>query len=140
MVLEVNDRLTIPDAELEVQSSRSSGPGGQNVNKVETRVTVRFDVAGSAVLTEEERRLILERLSSRITKEGVLQVSSQVHRSQAANREEAMERVARLLAAALRPRRRRKKTRVPRAAKRRRLEAKRRRSEVKRLRQPPKEG
>jgi len=139
-VLEVNERLSIPDAELEVLSSRSSGPGGQNVNKVETRVTVRFDVAGSAVLTEDERRLILERLASRITKEGVLQVSSQVHRSQGANRDEAMERLGRLLAAALRPRRRRKRTRVPRSAKRKRLEGKRKRGEVKRLRRPPKEG
>jgi len=140
VVLEVNDRLSIPEAELEVLSSRSSGPGGQNVNKVETRVSVRFDVAASAVLTEDERRMILERLASRITKEGVLQVSSQVHRSQAANREEAMARMGRLLAAALRPRKKRKRTRVPRSAKRERLKAKRKRSEVKRLRQPPNDG
>ena len=101
-------------------------------------MTVRYDVARSAVLTEVERSRVLDRLASRITKDGVLQVSSQEHRSQAANREEALERLRSLLARALAPRRRRKRTRVPAAARRRRLENKRRRGRVKELRQSPK--
>jgi ribosome-associated protein len=130
-VLEVTPTLAIPDGELELRTSRSAGPGGQNVNKLETRVTVRFDVEGSPSLGEEERRRICERLGSRISKAGVLQVSSQRHRTQAANREAAVARLAELLAEALEPEAERRPTRVPAAAKRRRLEEKRRRGRLK---------
>ena len=120
-MVEVSPTLTIPDSELQWKTSRSGGPGGQNVNKLETRATVRFDVAGSPSLGEEERARILERLGSRITKAGVLQVSSQKHRTQAANREAAVARLAELLAGALEPEAERKPTKAPKAAKRRRL-------------------
>jgi ribosome-associated protein len=133
-MVEITPTRAIPDGELELRTSRSAGPGGQNVNKLETRVTVRFDVEGSPSLGEEERQRIRERLGGRISKAGVLQVSSQRHRTQAANREAAVARLAELLAGALEPEAERKPTRVPRAAKRRRLEEKRRRGQVKKER------
>jgi ribosome-associated protein len=130
-MVEINPSLSLPDGELELRTSRSAGPGGQNVNKLETRVTVRFDVAGSPSLTDDQRRRIQERLGTRISKAGVLQVSSQRHRTQAANREAAVARLAGLLAEALEPEAERKPTRMPKAAKRRRLEEKRRRGRLK---------
>lgn len=136
-MVEINPALTVPDAELEVRTSRSGGPGGQNVNKLETRVTVRFDVEGSRSLDEEQRETIRERLGSRISRSGVLQVSSQRHRTQGANREAAVARLATLLADALAPEKERRPTRVPKAAKRRRLQEKRRRGKIKQDRQTP---
>jgi ribosome-associated protein len=130
-MVEINPSLSLPDGELELRTSRSAGPGGQNVNKLETRVTVRFDVAGSPSLSDDQRRRIQERLGTRISKAGVLQVSSQRHRTQAANREAAVARLAGLLAEALEPEAERKPTRMPKAAKRRRLEEKRRRGRLK---------
>ncbi len=136
-MVEISPQLEIPDAELELRTSRSSGPGGQNVNKLETRVTVRFDVVGSPSLDDEQRQRIREVLATRITKDGVLQVTSQRHRTQGANRDAAVARLAELVAEALEPERERKATRVPRVARRRRLEAKRRRSRLKKERTSP---
>ncbi|HET9225858.1 MAG TPA: alternative ribosome rescue aminoacyl-tRNA hydrolase ArfB, partial [Thermoanaerobaculia bacterium] len=112
-MIEIGEGLSIPDEEVSFTTSRSGGPGGQNVNKLETRVTVRFDVAGSSSLSEEQRQRLQERLATRITREGVLHVTSQKHRTQAENREAAVARLAELMAEALREETPRKPTRVP---------------------------
>ncbi|MBG79616.1 MAG: aminoacyl-tRNA hydrolase [Phycisphaerae bacterium] len=130
--LEVTDDLSIPGHELVEDFSRSSGPGGQHANKVETRVTLSFDVAGSSVLTEEQKGLLLERLASRINKNGILRVSCEESRAQAANRDLVRERFASILEQALATDARRIPTKATRASKRRRLDDKRRRGDVKR--------
>ena len=131
--------VAIPLAELSFETSRSSGPGGQNVNKVESRVTLLFPVSSSPSLDERQRELLRTRLRTRISKAGVLRVSAQRHRSQAANREEAITRFAELLREALAEDPRRRPTRPTAAARRRRLQGKRRRSDLKRLRSAPPE-
>lgn len=136
-MIEIDGGLAIPDEEVTFVTSRSGGPGGQNVNKLETRVTLRFDLAGSAVLSEEQKARLRERLATRITRAGVLQVTSQKHRTQAANRDAAVKRFAELVREALQEETPRKKTRPSRAAKARRVEAKRRQSERKRERSAP---
>ena len=124
--------LAIPEAELEFTASRSSGPGGQHVNKTNTRVALRFNVAASARLSREQKRRILSRLAGRIARDGSLRVVSQAHRSQLANREAAEERLAALLRAALTPPKVRRKLELPEDRKRQRREEKRRHSEIKR--------
>ena len=132
MEIEIRDGLSIPEGEVWFTASRSGGPGGQNVNKVNSRVTLWFDVAASPSLSAEQKRRILTRLATRVSGEGVLRVVSQNHRSQAANREAAVNRLARLLREALEPVKLRWETRVPRAAKRLRLEEKKHRARIKR--------
>lgn len=127
-MVRITEGLEIPEEELGFATSRSGGPGGQNVNKLETKVTLRFDLAGSPSLTEEQKARLRERLATRITRNGVLQVSSQRHRTQGANREAAMARFAELVGGALQEEAPRKPTKVSRAVKRRRLDNKRRQS------------
>src|SRR5262245_23185283 len=136
-MIPVNEDLSIPEEEIAFTTSRSGGPGGQNVNKLETRVTLRFDLTGSPSLSPEQKARLRERLATRVTKDGVLQVTAQRHRTQAANREAAVERFAELLRENLREEAPRKKTRPSRAAKARRLEEKRRRGLKKRERGAP---
>jgi ribosome-associated protein len=138
-MIPVDDNLAIPDEEVTFATSRSGGPGGQNVNKLETRVTVRFDLAGSNALSEDQKARLRERLATRITRDGVLQVTSQRHRSQSMNREAAVERFAELLRENLREEPPRRKTRPSRAAKARRMDDKRRQSQRKRQRSTPME-
>lgn len=130
----INDRLTIPLQELEFRFSQSSGPGGQHVNKSSTQVTLIFDVAQSPSLDEETRARLLEKLASRLTKEGVLQISVQESRSQRQNRETAVARFQAILSAALKRPKARRKTKPTQAAVEKRLQAKRRRSLLKRER------
>lgn len=130
----INERISIPDDELEFSASRSGGPGGQNVNKVSTKVILEFNVLSSASLSFEDKERILERLGNRISKEGVLRVASQGTRSQHSNRELVMERFIELIRAALKQLPIRKKTRMSRAAKQRRLEEKKQHSAIKRER------
>jgi ribosome-associated protein len=130
-MIEIADGLSLPDEEVSFATSRSGGPGGQNVNKLETRVTLRFDLAGSASLSEEQKARLRERLATRITRAGVLHVTAQKHRTQAANREAAQERFAELIREALREETPRRKTKVPRAAKRRRVDEKKRQGQRK---------
>ena len=126
--------LAIPMEELDFSFSRSGGPGGQNVNKVNSRVTLRFDVVRSPSLSEEQKRRILSRLSTRISAAGILQVSSRKTPSQASNREAAEERFAQLLRDALAPKLVRKKTAPGAAARRDRLKEKKHHSLIKRER------
>ena len=132
--IKITDSLTIPGSELWFTASRSSGPGGQNVNKVNTRVTLFFDVINSPGLSDRQKELIRNRLPTRINKEGVLRVVSQKHRTQAANLEEALNRIASLLRKSLHEVPPRKKRMVSRAAKRRRLDEKKYRSRIKKSR------
>jgi len=138
-MIAIDDNLSIPEEEVTFITSRSGGPGGQNVNKLETRVTLRFDLVGSASLSEEQKARLRERLATRITKDGVLQVTSQRHRTQGANREAAVERFAELLRESFREEAPRRKTRPSRASKARRLDEKRRHSQRKKERRVPAE-
>ena len=126
--------LEIPEGELEFVASRSGGPGGQNVNKVSSKVTLRFDVGRSSALSVEQRTRIQRKLAGRINKEGVLQVNSQRTRSQDLNRADVIERFAELLRAALREEKARVGTKATRASKEERLKEKRKRTTVKQAR------
>jgi len=124
----------VADEELIFKFSRGGGPGGQNVNKVNTRVTVLFDAANSRSFSDEQKGQILKRLASRADKDGVIRVVSQQYRTQKANRRAAVERLEELLREALKKKKARKKTKVPEAARRERLEKKKRRSLLKKQR------
>ena len=130
----VSEQLAIPASELRFRFSRSSGPGGQHVNRSETRVELLFDVTHSPSLTEEQRARILQRLDGYIDGEGELHVVSSATRSQLDNRADATRRFRALLAAALRRRKHRVPTQPGAASRAARLEGKRTRAQVKQAR------
>ena len=133
-MIEVKAGIVISETDLVFRFSRSSGPGGQNVNKVNTRVTLFFDVANSTSFSDTQKKRILKRLSTRANKNGVIRVASQRHRTQNANRQAAVERLQELLREALKTKAIRKKTKVPERVRRKRLEEKKRRSMLKQQR------
>ncbi len=130
----VNEWLSIPETELTFAASRSGGPGGQNVNKVNSRVSLSFDVEQSPSLTPEQRARILSCLSTRISKDGVLRVVAQMHRSQLENKQAAVERFIELMRRALVRPTPRHKTRISAAAHARRIDEKKRQSRLKKER------
>lgn len=134
MSVRVNRSLEIPDDELEFTFSTSSGPGGQHANKAATRVDVAWNVAVSGVLGPRQRDRIRSRLGRRIDSAGVLRLSSSRFRSQLRNRADVTERLAGLVAEALRPEKKRVATRPTRASVERRLRAKKQRSATKQAR------
>ena len=126
--------LKIPTAELQFKTSRSGGPGGQNVNKLETRVEVLFDVANSPSLSNTARQRLLDKLTSLLDSSGILHVVAQDTRSQWKNKQLAIERLKDLLKSALIIRKKRIATRPTHAAQENRLRTKKTRSQIKRLR------
>lgn len=133
-MLEITPNCRIPVSELKFQFARSGGKGGQNVNKVETKVELSFDVADSPSLSDSQRHRLLEMLRSRLDTSGVLRIVSQESRSQWKNREEAVRKFVEVLKKALKPRKKRIATKVSHVSKEKRLDQKKRRGAIKKMR------
>ena len=129
--------LNIPDlsAEFIFQASRSSGPGGQNVNKVNSKIELRFNIQNSLILTDDQKEILLSKLSAKISLDGFLIVVSQRDRSQLVNKEDAIRKLYELIEKALRPVKRRKSTRPTRSSVEKRLTGKRIKADIKQSRQ-----
>jgi ribosome-associated protein len=134
MAIEVTSWVTIPDSDLELSFVRASGPGGQNVNKVASAVQLRFDLAGTHVLTDAVKQRLRALAGRRVTDDGALLIIARNHRTQEQNRREAHERLAELIRQALIPPKIRKATKPTKASKQRRLESKTRTQRTKVLR------
>jgi ribosome-associated protein len=133
-VIRVTDHISIEEREIEESFVRASGPGGQNVNKLATAVQLRFDVRGSRSLPAEVRARLERLAGARMTRDGVVVITAQRHRTQARNRQDALDRLIDLVRRAAVAPRPRRPTRPSAAARKRRVEAKKRRAGLKRLR------
>lgn len=129
--LPVTDRIAIPLKEIDLSFARSGGPGGQNVNKVETQVEARWTPSTSAALSPDDRAWVTGKLRSRLTNDGELIIVSSRFRTQGANRQDALDRLADVVREALHRPRNRRKTKPSKAAKQRRIQAKKNRSQTK---------
>jgi ribosome-associated protein len=132
--LRIDAQLLIPASDLEIEAVRSSGPGGQNVNKVSTKVELRFDLRGTAVLGSSTKARLRALAGKRVDSEGRIRIISQRTRDQSRNRQDALDKLAHMIREALIPPKPRKPTRPTRASRARRLDDKRRQSSKKRLR------
>ena len=139
MGIVINSHLIISSSEIAYRTTRSSGPGGQHVNKAETQVELLFDVTHSPSLTEAQRRRILSQLKNLLDQDGVLHLTAQSERSQLRNREIVTARFQAVLAAALRVHKKRRPTKPTAASKTKRIESKKRRGQIKQLRRSPPE-
>jgi ribosome-associated protein len=135
MSLFVTQRITIADCELEESFIRSSGPGGQNVNKVSSAVQLRFDVRSALSLTDTAREALLR--GGKLTRDGVLVITAQRFREQERNRADARARLVEIVRAAATPKPVRRPTRIPKSSKKKRLDGKKHRAETKRARGKP---
>jgi ribosome-associated protein len=138
-IMSVQRKITadLLHTELEFTSSRSSGPGGQNVNKVNSRVTLTFDVKGSAILDENEKLILLKKLATRLTRDGVLNLSAQEKRSQLQNKDAVIAKFDLLLQKAFEKRKPRKATKPSKGSVQNRIKKKKQHSEKKQWRQKP---
>jgi ribosome-associated protein len=134
-MIRVTDQIAIDEREIEENFIRASGPGGQNVNKLSTAVQLRFDVRRSPALPPDTRERLEKLAGRRLTKDGVLVITAQRHRTQERNRQDALERLIDLIRRAAERPIMRRPTRPTRASRQRRLDAKKRRSGIKGLRQ-----
>jgi len=134
VMIRITPDISIREAELKLDFIRSSGPGGQNVNKVATAVQLRFDVFSSPSLPEDVRRRLVRIAGKRVSKEGVLLIDARRFRTQERNRQDAVERLVQWIRRAAEKPKKRIKTRPTLSSRERRLEGKRQRSETKRLR------
>lgn len=130
----VKNGITIPEHELEITTSRAGGAGGQHVNKTDSRITIRWNVKTSQVLTEEQKNRVLQNLQPRLTTEGELIIHNSESRSQQQNKEMALAQLAHTIRKALHVPKKRMKTRMPHSVKEARLESKSHRGEVKKMR------
>jgi ribosome-associated protein len=135
-LIQITERIAIDEREIKEEFVRASGPGGQNVNKVSTAVKLRFNVVKSPSLPDDIRERLIHLAGKKMTDRGVLVIDARRFRTQERNRQDALERLVRLIEKASKIPKRRKKTRPSAASKKRRLDEKHRRGEIKRMRKP----